>query len=224
MDPTKKHYCRNVLFTPGTHRIMVTCNVCGMEFYVRMSRIRKNNICSIECKALSYIDRVCLICGKEFKVHKSEIEKGWGKYCSNKCRSISYGKLYSGKNNPNYREGGSFEPYCELFGENLKKRIRAFWNHTCVLCGVKSSKIGESVAVHHVYNNKQTCCDNTLPRFVTLCRSCHSTVTNKHRYNKGQYYEDLFNNIIDNEKHGKSYYTHEEYYEYLKNHVGNSNE
>lgn len=43
----------------------------------------------------------CSICKKEFKVKQSVLSKGYGKYCSSKCK----GKAYQGNGNPKWGGG-----------------------------------------------------------------------------------------------------------------------
>lgn len=71
--------------------------------------------------------------------------------------------------------------------------------------------------VHHVDYDKQVCCNDKQPRFVTLCGSHHS-MTNTNR----TMWQYIFNTIIDNVYDGKSYYTLNEYIQFEC--VGETNE
>jgi hypothetical protein len=103
--------------------------------------------------------------------------------------------------------GLSFEPYCEKFNENFKKRVRAFFNNTCVICSrTKEQNFNENMSVHHVQYNKNTCCDESTPLFATICRYCHP-VTNMER----EYWSDFITNKILTEFNGKCFYTKEEF-------------
>lgn len=53
----------------------------------------------------------CLICGKSFLSNRSQAESGRRKYCSTKCRGIGHGRRFSGKNNPSYKNGETFNDY-----------------------------------------------------------------------------------------------------------------
>jgi len=76
-----------------------------------------------------------------------------------------------GENHPNWQGGIAFEPYCPKFNDKFKERVRAFFGYICVECGTPEK--GERLHIHHVNFNKETCCDNSTPLFVPLCRSCH---------------------------------------------------
>ena len=139
------------------------------------------------------------------------------------------GKSYYGKDNPMYGKkaseatrlkmhlshkgekchrwlgGKSFEPYCIKFNREFKKRVRAFFNNTCVECGTPED--GTKLHVHHVNFNKDACCDESvIPLFVLLCNSCHSkTQTNR------DYWECHFTEMIEQYYGGKCYLTIEEF-------------
>jgi hypothetical protein len=98
----------------------------------------------------------------------------------------------------NWQGGISFEPYCSLFNREFKERVRTFFGHQCVECGTPQSK--KKLIVHHVNFNKKTCCDETIPLFVSLCRSCH-TKTNFNR----KYWEQHFTEIINIYYQGRCY-------------------
>lgn len=92
------------------------------------------------------------------------------------CMRMSVAR--KGSLNPQWKGGISFEPYCQKFNNEFKERVRSFFNHACVECG--QTQTTYQLHVHHVNFNKQSCCDNTQPLFVTLCHSCHSR-TNHNR-------------------------------------------
>jgi hypothetical protein len=102
-----------------------------------------------------------------------------------------------------WKGGLSYGKYCKKF-RPVKKRVRAWFGNTCVLCGEPPLK--EQLIVHHCDYNKNTCCDNNRPLFVTLCRSCHGE-TNSNR----EYWESLFVKWIDSYYGGKCFLTREEY-------------
>lgn len=136
----------------------------------------------------------CIECGKEFYIRPSHIGyKGQGKYCSLQCRSKS--KVYlekiskanfnawkTGKKKNKIRgtkhhwwKGGiSRLPYPYDFNEALREIIRKRDNHKCVYCGVPQEECVKNLHVHHIDFNK----DNLNPdNLVTICNSCHSTIT-----------------------------------------------
>jgi hypothetical protein len=109
----------------------------------------------------------------------------------------------SGKNNYNWKGGSSFEPYCPKFNNEFKKRVRAFFGYQCVECGTPQN--GKKLVVHHVNFNKLSCCDTTIPLFVSLCASCHGKTNHKR-----EYWEQHFTDIIKNYYEGKCYFTKDE--------------
>lgn len=46
-----------------------------------------------------YTDRTCIVCGCAFKARTADLKKGWGSFCSRKCKN-------KGEFNPHYRNGG----------------------------------------------------------------------------------------------------------------------
>jgi len=228
----QKTLVKTISFEPGTSTVKCKCPICGLEYYRPEYYVSKSECCSKECLSIwrkqkcgnksplwkgGDVKCICIVCGNTMFRKRTEVEKGWGKYCSARCRGIDFSKRYSGKNNPNYKQGGSFKQYCELFGNNLKRRVKAFWDNKCVLCNASISKDGTDLHVHHVDGNKHTPCDGSKPKFVCLCRSCHQMIENKNRFNKGDEYEKLFNKLIK-ERNGKSFLTCDEFVDYcLKN-------
>ncbi len=114
-----------------------------------------------------------------------------------------------GNKNSSWRGGVSFGPYCPKFNREFKERVRAFFDYTCLGCGIPQN--GERLTVHHINYNKQTCCDGTMPMFAPLCRSCHGK-TNHNR----EYWEGIYSDVISTKFSGKSFFTKEEMTEYKK--------
>lgn len=113
-------------------------------------------------------------------------------------------KRICGKDHPSWKGGSSFEPYCPKFNKEFRERVRAFFNYTCLLCGVPQN--GRLLGVHHCNYNKNSCCDTSIPLFVPLCASCH-TKTNHDR----EYWQQHFTDIINTYYQGKCYLSKEEY-------------
>ena len=109
-----------------------------------------------------------------------------------------------------WKGGVSFEPYCPKFNNDLKERVRKWFDYKCVECGEK--QIGYKFPVHHVYYNKKACCEQNEDgeyiynidreqvkvignpnKFVTLCRSCHTKTTHNNRPYWSRYFEDIIN-------------------------------
>lgn len=126
---------------------------------------------------------------KETRRKKSVVRKG--KYC--------------GEQNPFWKGGTSFEPYCPKFNREFKERVRAFFNYTCQNCDHIWRANEKRLCVHHINYDKMVCCNDIKPLFVPLCTSCHSkTQSNRDRW------EEIFTNKITMEYNGKCYLTKEE--------------
>lgn len=132
-----------------------------------------------------------------------------------KKMSAEFCARHTGEHCGGWRGGISFEPYCPKFNQEFKKRVRAYFNDECVLCGKSKQENGKSMHVHHVDYDKQACCDDRTPRFVVLC-SRHHSMTN---HNRAQW-QEIFAYIIDNFFNGKTYYTLEEYIHICEDDVG----
>jgi NUMOD3 motif len=111
-----------------------------------------------------------------------------------------FSEMRKGKNNPRWKGGVSFEPYCEKFDKPFKERVRIFFGRICVECGKTEKENGKRLDVHHVNFDKQTCCNGVKPLYVALCKPCH-TKTQGNR----EYWEKHFTEIINNKYDGKCY-------------------
>lgn len=128
----------------------------------------------------------------------------------------------SGKNNPMYgktrefspawRGGISFEPYCPKFNENLKLRVREFFENRCLMCGMTENENGKRLSVHHVTYDKMTCCNETPVIFAALCHRHHCQTNRWDR----QRWENMLRRSIEEIWGGKSYFTNEEYAEIVQ--------
>ena len=83
-------------------------------------------------------------------------------------------KLRVGEKNANWRGGTSFEPYCPLFNNKIKEKIRNRDNRVCVLCGKGEIQNGQRLSVHHVDSDKMQGCNDKPWYLCALCRSCNS--------------------------------------------------
>lgn len=132
----------------------------------------------------------------ETRAHMSEVMK----------RRISDSRWYG---SVKYYEGSR---YCEKWTKELRERVRAYFGYACVECGKTQKRNGKKLSVHHVWYNKQTCCDSSPRSLVPLCKSCHM-ISNSNREYWSRHYQD----IIDIEYNGKCWFTREEMIEFLKN-------
>ena len=126
-----------------------------------------------------------------------------GTKCSEETRiRISHGGIgkHNGDKNPAWKGGVAYLPYCHKFNRKFKDRVRNFFGNVCAGCGIHVSDLKRNLDVHHVNFNKNSCCDNTKPLFVPLCRSCHS----KTRHDP-DYYQTYYTNMINGTYGGKCY-------------------
>lgn len=200
------------------HIYKFTCKQCGKEFERTGHDKHNNTFCSVECSQKFKVGKNhphynregshCTECGKEILVIPSRLEKKqrWGLFCSIDCKAKWVSRNIVLERSPQWKGGISYEPYCPLFNETFRERVRAFFDYTCQLCGSKQEDCNEHLHVHHIEYNKQTCCDNSPKMFVPLCRSCH-TKTNHNR----AMYQELFTKLITEKYHGRSYFTMEEW-------------
>ena len=103
------------------------------------------------------------------KISISEI----GKYVSEETKK-KMAESRKGKDNPSWKGGISFEPYCSLFNEKFKEKIRNQFGRQCFICGSSEELNGRKLPIHHINYNKNCLCDDTKCYFIPLCSSCHS--------------------------------------------------
>jgi len=101
----------------------------------------------------------------------------------NLCKGIIHSDKIKGKNNPNWNEGSSFEPYSPLWTEELKIKIRQRDNHECQNCGMIQEEhfivAGCDLNVHHIDYDKKNCKENNL---ITVCLSCNTRANFNREY------------------------------------------
>lgn len=144
------------------------------------------------------------------------------------CKNPQYGKPHtyetklklsvanSGENNAHWKGGISFEPYCPKFNDDLKIRIRSFFEYRCVMCGKSTIENGKELCCHHVTYDKSMCCDGKPVIFAALCYR-HHNITNHHQIR----WENMLRRVIDEVWNGRSYYTKDEYFKLsTKNGIG----
>ena len=130
----------------------------------------------------NYIDRICVLCSSEFKSKPSDVVRGYGKYCSAKCRStvsnpkgnINGLKNGKGENNSNWKGGLTKNRYRYklIDKERYPEKVRAreivakakkkgkLIPMPCFICG------NEKVHAHHE--------DYSKPLDVKwMCIKCH---------------------------------------------------
>lgn len=151
---------------------------------------------------------------EETKRKLSESHKGKPSHRKGKKSSIEtclkISNANRGEKSSLWKGGISYEPYCEKFSLDLKRRVRAFFEHRCVCCGKHQHELNRKHCVHHVEYNKMACCDEKQAHFAALCMKHHAK-TNEDR----ERWENMLHRVIDEIYGGKSYYTKEEYRQLL---------
>ena len=82
---------------------------------------------------------------------------------------------FNGKNNPNWQNGISFEPYSPEFNKEIKQIILKRDNYTCQ--NPNCEHLSKKLDIHHIDYDKQ---NNNTENLITLCAKCH-TKTNFNR-------------------------------------------
>jgi len=158
------------------------CNGCGKTFHVVPSKLvySKTTIkyCSRECYESARnkdVTKTCRLCGKTYSIKHSKKDLR-NDFCSKKC----WYEYSIGENNPNWRGGSSFEPYCPKFNNAKREEVRDRYGRKCLSCGLSEdeniSKSGRHIklAVHHIRYDKTEGCDGKEMWLCPLCMRCHS--------------------------------------------------
>jgi predicted transcriptional regulator len=159
----------------------------------------QDNKQSIKRSSRNTYQQKCLYCKRKItsKTHKYQ------KFCSRSCR----GKFQSGPRSSAWKGGKTYEPYCYKFNEDLKERVRDFFERECFLCG--AGEIEKAHSVHHIDYNKMACCDgDNEALLVPLCEACHNRTSplTKDR----SFWERMLYHQLMQRTGGKCFLTHKE--------------
>ncbi len=100
---------------------------------------------------------------------------------------------FKGEYNPNWQGGISYEPYSQLFNQQLKDKIRVRDNFICQICGIPELECDKRLHIHHInYNKKNSEMDN----LISLCPKCHTKTNHKREYWEG-YFKRINNEAQD---------------------------
>lgn len=116
---------------------------------------------------------------------KTEFKKGYRKGLPSWNKGITHNKEWRqqhseqmrGKNNPNWKDGKSFEKYTINWTKTLKRSIRERDKYICQICNLQQGD--RAFPVHHIDYNKQNCNPDNL---ITLCLKCHIKTNYKREY------------------------------------------
>jgi hypothetical protein len=189
------YYARNLKPKSGK-LVIAACDECGKvretskNAYLRLcgSCVQKGRIHTEETKVRKRAAHTGEIFTEERKANMSAAMKGntnaLGYKHTKEAKELQSAAMKgennpmfgrSGENNPNWRDGISFEPYCVKFNNGFKEYIRAKFGYKCFLCPTTQEENGQTLSVHHVNYNKNCGCDGDKTcNFVPLCVSCHS--------------------------------------------------
>src|SRR3989344_2415163 len=91
---------------------LVTCKVCGKNFYVKPNHLKIGwgKYCSIKCRSQSQFtgEKVnCFTCGKEIYRILSKLKKSKsGKYfCTKSCQTLWRNSYFTGERHANWKHG-----------------------------------------------------------------------------------------------------------------------
>ena len=134
----------------------------------------------------------CIDCNKEINYGYQRCHSCAAKYIMKTSkRMIRYLKNRFGKNNPNWIDGRSFEPYTSDFTEELKESIRKRDNYKCQNCGMTEKEhlivYGSVLHIHHIDYDKTNCQEENL---ITTCLSCNIRANYNRTYWK-QFYQEV---------------------------------
>lgn len=76
-----------------------------------------------------------------------------------------------GNKNPNWKGGGSYEPYGQEFDDKLREQIRKRDQNRCQECFRHQSELKRKLAIHHIDFNKK---NNNPDNLISLCDACHA--------------------------------------------------
>lgn len=112
------------------------------------------------------------------KLKMSMYRKGKPSHQKNKTLSLETRLKMSisrmGKNNPQWRGGASYLPYCSAFNCQVKEEIRNKFGRACFMCGLSEVDNKKKLHVHHIDYNKMQGCGKRSWNLVPLCNSCHT--------------------------------------------------
>lgn len=128
-------------------------------------------------------------CGTEISYNTVHYGK---KHCS-KCNGKFHSRRITGKNNPVWIDGRSYEGYPLEFNQKLKDQIRKRDNYICS-CGMTEEEhlivYGRVLDVHHIDYDKKNLKENNL---ISLCTGCNLRAN----WNR-DYWIDYYQKVMEN--------------------------
>ena len=136
--------------------------------YILLSNNYKNSKTKLE-----------FICNKKHKFKMT-----WDNFYQSRNRCpVCYKENRIGENNPNWKGGLSYEPYCCVwFDIEYKESIKQRDNYTCQ--NESCRKISNKICIHHINYIKKDCNPENL---ITVCFSCNARANFNRKYWKEYY-------------------------------------
>lgn len=184
--------CREHQFEWRRNRLEVTCDYCGKSLSRPPSLVRSTNFCDAQCRdawesANRRVELACDWCGMPIVRPKSRLEWVGHHFCSKECTNLWRSQRYSGSGSPHWRGGTSRLPYGPDYTDDLRETIRLRDGHICAMCGSPAK------CVHHIDDDKF---NNNPSNLITLCRSCHSSITRSRRESSlRSFFQDLIESL-----------------------------
>lgn len=100
----------------------------------------------------------------------------------------------TGKNNVNWNNGSSFEPYDLNWTNKFKRSIRRRDNQICQICKIHREKLNTVLSVHHINGDKKMSMHQNC---ISLCPKCHALVHNNKTENKKEEWIKFFQSLLN---------------------------
>lgn len=176
-------------------RVILTCEYCGKKYETYKCRETIHRTCCPEHGVLIRSGRPSPNRGvplpKEQKIKQS---------CTKRGISLS-----------DFNGFAKQQKYCDKW-PSARERSRRWYKYInkyyCFLCGKIEEDNGwtghkRQLSIHHVYYNKDACCNNESPwEFVPLCQGCNTRVNAPEKKDD---YIRFFSDLIKKELNGKTY-------------------
>ena len=134
-----KIYCTRACYTKTrTVKLQKPCPTCKKEFTINHNEKRPDKVyCSEKCreekrKRNSKVVTTCLSCGNSFKEYQSVLDRGYGKYCSVKCKYIN-------------TLGSKMTFKCDYCGKSFERRPSSIRFNKNVFCGRTCANAGHKI-------------------------------------------------------------------------------
>jgi hypothetical protein len=193
--------CKTLIFSCS-----IRCKSCARKGRGSKNGASVKKYFCIDCnKQISYRAHRCHSCSAKncLKIFKHPMKNRQHskktKLLMKKMRILyhkKYPNLFMGKNNPNYVDGKSKDPYPLEFNDQLKYKIRERDNFECQNCHMTEEEhltvYGTVLCVHHIDYDKNNCKEDNL---IAFCWKCNILVN----YNR-DYWTKILSSLIISKK------------------------